>query len=233
MKRADIFFALGFAAIFVPFFVSEGLYAIFIRFTTEWAFVASFIKFALLATLGEMLGHRIRTGRYHSEGFGILPRALVWGFLGMSVKAAFLIFGTGVPSIAGQLGMADTGSVMTGGITAGKVLLAFCISFFLNIFYAPVLMVTHRISDIHIGATGGTLAGFFTVPDIPKIISKIDWTTMWGFVLKKTIPIFWIPAQTVTFLLPAEFQVLFAAILSIVLGVILAFASGSKAIARS
>ncbi len=233
MKRADIFFALGFAAVFIPFFLSEGLYAIFMRFTTEWAFVASFIKFALLATLGEMLGHRIRTGRYYSAGFGLLPRALVWGFLGMSVKAAFLIFGTGVPSIAGQLGMADTGSVMTGGLTAGKVFLAFSISFFLNIFYAPVLMVTHRISDLHIGVTGGTLAGFFTIPDIPKLFSKIDWTTMWGFVLKKTIPVFWIPAQTVTFLLPAEFQILFAAILSIVLGVVLAFAAGSKVTARS
>jgi hypothetical protein len=117
---------------------------------------------------------------------------------------------------------------MQGGITAAKVLLAFSISTFLNIFYAPVLMVTHRISDLHIGATGGTLGGFFTVPDTAGLLKQIDWNTMWGFVLKKTIPLFWIPAQTVTFLLPAEFQILFAAILSIVLGVILAFAAAGK-----
>ncbi len=218
----------AFVVIFVPFFLSENLYAFFRNFTTEWAFTASFIKFALLATMGEMLGHRIRTGRYTSPGFGILPRALVWGFLGMTVKAAFLIFGAGVPSVAGQLGMTDPGAVMKGGITAAKVLLAFSISSFLNIFYAPVLMVTHRISDLHIGATGGTLAGFFTVPDTAGLLKQIDWNTMWGFVLKKTIPLFWIPAQTVTFLLPAEFQILFAAILSIVLGVILAFAAAGK-----
>ncbi|MCK7530557.1 MAG: Mpv17/PMP22 family protein [Marinilabiliales bacterium] len=43
-----------------------------------------------------------------------------------------------------------------------------------------------------------------------------------AIVLKKTIPFFWIPAQTITFLLPPEFQILFAALLSTVLGVILA-----------
>lgn len=228
MKRADIVFIAAFTAIFVPFFLSDELYAFFRNFTTEWAFTASFVKFALLATMGEMLGHRIRTGSYTSTGFGLLPRALVWGFLGMTVKAAFLIFGAGVPAVAGQLGMADTGAVMAGSITAAKVLLAFSISFFLNIFYAPVLMVTHRVTDLHIGATGGTLAGFFTAPDTAGLLRQIDWKTMWGFVLIKTIPLFWIPAQTVTFLLPAEFQILFAAILSIVLGVILAFAAAGK-----
>ncbi len=228
MKKADLVFIAGFAAIFIPFFISEGLYAFFRSFTTEWAFTASFIKFALLATMGEMLGHRIRTGRYSSPGFGLLPRVLVWGFLGMSVKAAFLIFAAGAPAVAGHLGMADTEAVMSGSISALKVLLAFSISFFLNIFYAPVLMVTHRVTDLHIGATGGTLAGFFSVPDTAGLLRQIDWKTMWGFVLKKTIPLFWIPAQTVTFLLPGEFQILFAAVLSTVLGVILAFAAAGK-----
>jgi hypothetical protein len=44
---------------------------------------------------------------------------------------------------------------------------------------------------------------------------------MWGFVYKKTIPFFWIPAHTVTFLLPAEIRVLFAVVLSVVLGLLL------------
>ncbi|WP_321415721.1 Mpv17/PMP22 family protein [uncultured Desulfobacter sp.] len=45
---------------------------------------------------------------------------------------------------------------------------------------------------------------------------------------KKTLPFFWIPAHTITFLLPPDFQVLFAAILGIVLGIILAVAGLSK-----
>jgi hypothetical protein len=53
---------------------------------------------------------------------------------------------------------------------------------------------------------------------------ELDWTTMWGFVFKKTIPLFWIPAQTINFMLPEEYRVLFAAFLSIVLGVLLSVA---------
>lgn len=45
--------------------------------------------------MGEMLGSRIRTGIYLPEGFALLYRAVVWGFLGMTVKAAFMIFGGG------------------------------------------------------------------------------------------------------------------------------------------
>jgi hypothetical protein len=44
-------------------------------------------------------------------------------------------------------------------------------------------------------------------------------------VFKKTIPFFWYPAHTVTFLLPSEQRVLFAALLGIALGVLLALSS--------
>jgi len=43
-----------------------------------------------------------------------------------------------------------------------------------------------------------------------------------NFVLLKTIPFFWIPAHTLTFLLPKEYRIVIAAFLSVVLGVILA-----------
>jgi hypothetical protein len=56
------------------------------------------------------------------------------------------------------------------------------------------------------------------------MLKKIDWQVMWGFVFKKTLPLFWIPAHTVTFLLPEMHRVLFAALLGIVLGTILAIA---------
>ncbi|EQB89040.1 hypothetical protein M918_22160 [Clostridium sp. BL8] len=54
------------------------------------------------------------------------------------------------------------------------------------------------------------------------LIKTIDWYGYIGFVVCKTIPIFWIPAHTITFLLPSEYRVLTAALLSIVLGAILA-----------
>ena len=227
MKRSDWIFILAFVAIFVPFFVSGRLFEFFVWFSTEWAFTASFIKFALLATMGEMLGSRIRTGIYLPAGFGLIRRAIVWGFLGMTVKAAFMIFGNGVPSIIDHLGMSDTSAIMAGPVTLPKILLAFCISFFLNIFYAPLLMITHRISDLHIASAHGEKSRLFRMPDVAQMLASVEWRSMWGFVLKKTIPFFWIPAQTVTFLLPPEFQILFAALLSTVLGVILALSGQS------
>lgn len=228
MKRTDIIFTLVFIALFVPFFLSRQLYEFFVWFSTDWAFTASFIKFAILATMGEMLGSRIRTGSYLPEGFSLLYRAFVWGFLGMTVKAAFMIFGGGVPSILSHLGMDDPAAVMAGPLTGARVLLAFAISTLLNIFYAPVLMVTHRVSDLHIAAAAGDRRKLMTVPDVRKLLASIDWDSMWGIVLKKSIPLFWIPAQTVNFLLPEEFRMLVAALYSTVLGVILALAAGKK-----
>ena len=42
--------------------------------------------------------------------------------------------------------------------------------------------------------------------------------------LLRTIPLFWIPAHTVSFLLPPDYQVLYAALLGVALGLILALA---------
>ena len=50
---------------------------------------------------------------------------------------------------------------------------------------------------------------------------KIDWNIQYDFVFKKTIPLFWYPAHTITFMLPGNYQVLFAAVLGVVLGLIL------------
>jgi hypothetical protein len=227
MKRSDIIFIIVFIGLFVPFFLSDRLYEFFVWFSTDWAFSASFIKFAILATMGEMLGSRIRTGIYLPQGFALVYRAIVWGFLGMTVKAAFVIFGGGVPIIMSYLGMENPQAVMAGPVTGARVLLAFAISIFLNIFYAPVLMVTHRVSDLHIAVAAGDRHKLLRVPDVTRLLASIDWNSMWGIVLKKSIPLFWIPAQAVNFLLPEEFRILVAAIYSTVLGVILALAAGA------
>jgi len=89
-------------------------------------------------------------------------------------------------------------------------------------------MTVHKITDTHIQNNNGTFSGFFKPMKTENILAGIDWKMHWGFVLKKSIPLFWIPAHTVTFLLPPDFQILFAAILGIVLGVLLAFASISR-----
>jgi hypothetical protein len=106
-----------------------------------------------------------------------------------------------------------------------QLLTAFAVGTMLNLFFAPVFMTVHKITDAHIVQTGGTLHGFFSPVNIREIMAGINWRVQWDFVFKKTIPLFWIPAQTLNFLLPAEYRVLVAAIYSIILGIILAIAA--------
>ena len=124
--------------------------------------------------------------------------------------------------------LTHAGEAMEGALTMAKVGVAFSISLFLNIFYAPVLMTVHKITDSHIGITGGTIRGLFTRIDVQEILFSTDWKSLWGFVIKRTIPLFWIPAQTLNFLMPEEFRVLIAAFYGIILGMLLAFAARAK-----
>jgi len=135
----------------------------------------------------------------------------VWGILGVFIWIAFGIFSFGV-----------TGIFFAGSVpeTAGMRLLnAFTISLFMNIIFAPIMMMTHHVTDTYIAQNGGKfpLRGFALLP----LLKNINWEKMWGFVYKRTIPFFWIPAHTVTFLLPEELRVLFAVALSVILGLLL------------
>lgn len=190
--------------------------------------IMSFLKFALLSTMGELLGLRISSGKYYYRGFGILPRALVWGFLGMGINMAFVVFSQGVPAFAGYLGVSDPTAIMAGPVCLKKIALAFTISVTMNCIFAPVFMTLHKITDTHILNTGGTLKGLFTPIPMGSILQNLNWQIQWNFVFKKTIPLFWFPAHTITFLLPEDLRVLFAALLGVALGVILAIAARKK-----
>jgi len=225
MKRTrnDFFFVLFIFFLFLPFVLSADLYQWFTGFNKDHGVIASFIKFAILATTGEVLGLRIRTGKYYAKGFGIIPRAIVWGFLGMTIYYAFKIFGAGTPVFLTGLGFE-----LNMELTSSQVITAFIISTGMNLIYAPVMMTLHKLTDMHILANGGTIRGLFNKFEAGKHIVSMDWQTQWDFVFKKTIPFFWIPAHTITFMLPGEWRVLFAAILGIMLGVLLAVAAKFK-----
>lgn len=230
MKRNDIIVIVVVALVLLPFFVSKAVYNFYIDFNAKHSMITSFIKFAILATFGETIGLRIRTGKYNQPGFGIIPRGIVWGLLGLTINMAFMIFTDGTLSFLGKMGVANPMAIFTGALTLKKVGVALCISSTLNLIYAPVMMTLHKITDTHIMNNGGTVAGLFKPIQMGNIMASLNWKVQWDFVFKKTIPFFWIPAHTITFLLPAEFRVLFAAVLGIALGVLLAIASlkGSK-----
>ncbi len=206
------------------FSISETVLESYLSFTRSHGMLASFIKFALLATLGELIGLRIKTGNYYETGFGVLPRAIVWGFLGLSIKMAFVIFASGVPLFLSYCGLTGADTILAGTLSFKKVFVAACISITMNIMFAPLMMTFHKITDIHIVNNGGTVKGLFRPIAFRNILLNLNWDVQWNFVFMKTIPYFWIPAHTITFLLAAEFQVLFAALLGIALGTILALA---------
>jgi hypothetical protein len=228
LKKQDLIFLVLLILLFLPFFTSKQVYEAYKNFNHSHGFVMAFIKFGILATLGEVIGLRIKSGKYYEQGFGILPRAVVWGFLGLTIKLAFLIFASGTPVFIQYLGMKNAIEIFKGPFSLNKLIIAFSISASLNIIYAPVMMTFHKITDTHILKTGGTIRGLFTPIAFVPILQNLNWDVQWNFVFKKTIPFFWIPAHTITFLLPSDFRVLFAAFLGIVLGVILAIANLKK-----
>jgi hypothetical protein len=225
VTRKDLLFLVALVLFFSPFFLFDEVFRSYYRFNLEHGVLMSFIKFAILATLGEVIGLRIKTGSYHQKGFGLFPRAIVWGFLGITIYMAFAIFSAGTPVFLAKIGFVDAEATLDDLLSWRKVVVAFSISTALNLFYAPVLMTFHKITDLHILENGGTLKGFLSPIDFARVFREINWDVQWNFVFKRTIPLFWIPAQTITFLLPEEFRVLFAAFLGIVLGVLLAIAA--------
>lgn len=228
MRTKDFIFILIVILIFLPFMISDALYDWYLSFNAEHGMVMSFLKFGILATIGELLGLRISRGVYYFDGFGVLPRAIVWGIFGMGINMAFIVFSAGVPAFVGYMGMNNPSGVMSGALTPEKVLLAFSISVVMNSIFAPVFMTLHKITDTHIMNNGGTLRGLFTPIKMGEIMQNLNWKVQWGFVFKKTIPLFWFPAHTITFLLPGEMRVLFAALLGVLLGVILSIAARKK-----
>jgi hypothetical protein len=244
MKKNDFFFLLIALAILFPFipfpFLKTSIHDVFLYNEKYWV-LTSFIKFGVLATLGEVLGLRIKTGSYIAQGFGMLPRAIVWGFLGITIKLAFVVFSSGVPVfLEKSCGLEDATLSMKArdivdassqGLGWTRLLTAFSISVLLNVFYGPVMMTFHKIMDTHITDNGGTVRGLFRPIKFGAIFPRINWFVQWDFVFKRSIPFFWLPAHLVTFLLPGEYRIAYAAIMGIALGVFLAIASqkGKKA----
>ncbi len=228
MKSKDLFFALIAVLIFLPFVLSEQLYSFYVTFNAEHGMVMSFLKFAVLATMGELLGLRISTGNYYFKGFGIVPHAVIWGLFGMWINLAFVVFSNGVPAFAGYLGVENPVGILAGALSWKKVLLAFSISVMMNTSFGPVFMTLHKVTDAHILSHQGALSCLFRPIKMSQIIQNLNWKVQWEFVFKKTIPFFWFPAHTITFLLPGEQRIMCAALLSVFLGVLLSIAARKK-----
>ena len=175
---------LGYGLVLVlSLLLSNTVLRAYVALTDAHPFAAGFCKFALLATFGESLAQRMLVGRYLPPRFGLVPRALAWGALGICITLAFMIFSAGVPLAMSRIGMDWAARALAGPFGTEKLLTAFAISLCLNTLFAPVLMVAHKVSDLHIARYEGTLRCLWHLPDVGGLLKSVNWDVMWRPVL--------------------------------------------------
>ncbi len=158
-------------------------------------------QFGLLGTLGELIaaGLRARRPALPCTSLELLAKVGAWALLGLVIKAGFV----------GMRGftLALLEHRMLPAFLGSGVGLAFALSALTNLFFGPQMMLFHRLEDNLILRRRGF-----------EGMAPALWTLLW----------FWVPAHTLTFSLPVDFQVGLAALWSVVLGVILGTAAGRR-----
>jgi len=207
MKQSDFKFGIG-IVLLIMFLVIPVTHQAFFGFTDTYKLLGGFIKFFIFASIGDLISQRITQGNYAVKG--LFFKALVWGFIGVMIVLVFEIFSNGVLFLQTQGLLPFAGNTF---------FFALFTSIFMNLIFAPTMMLFHRISDHYIehklSASSHKLQDTLVSLDMNKFIT---------FVIFKTIPLFWIPAHTITFLLSETYRVLFASLLGVALGLILGFA---------
>ena len=176
-------------------------------------YIMGFIKFALLATAGELIAAYITNGK-PSAPVKIVWRFIIWGFIGVWITFMMKVNSNAASSMMAQ-------GLLPGG--ENVFLRALYTSVIMNTTFGPTFMAVHKCTDKIL-----ELSAKKEKATLNAVITGIDWKTFVGFTLLKTVPLFWIPAHTVTFMLPSQYQVIMAAALSVALGIVLSFGNRKK-----
>ncbi len=215
MRKGDFIFVLALIAA-IGFIVSPWTHPLFVTATNAHPYLMGFAKFAVLATMGDLLAFRLMNKRW-SILTGQVLRTINWGFVGMVVVLMFGIFSTGVTA------QMEKGMLPGAGI---PIVTAFLISLCMNVLSAPFLMGAHRFGDVLIDLKFGKENKGKPITR-KRAIEAANWGGFVDFTVLKVIPFFWVPAHTISFLLPAEYRVVFAASLSIAMGILQAYSKRS------
>lgn len=186
-------------------FTAKGLEQ-FGNVTKYHPYAMGFLKFALLAMFGELLKARLKTGSWKVDLFP--ARMIVWGFFGLIMTVAFALFANGIQAMMGTPLWFGEPPMLSKSF-GNQFIFAISTSFWMNMIFAYPMMLGHEWVNAVLAKRGFVGGGEF--------LSRLD-AGAWGSFIPKTILYFWIPAHTVTFLLPAEFRVLMGALLSVALG---------------
>lgn len=173
----------------------------YIQWVTQNPLLSAAVQFAILGTLGEILSYSLQQKRaaIPCSWLQLIGKMFAWALLGVIIKYAF----------AGMKGF--TAALVEHNLLprffAAGFGRALAVSVFTNTLFGPQMMVFHRLEDNLILRRKG-FAGI---------------TNAW-----KTLLWFWIPAHTLTFLLPADLQIGLAALWSLALGLIMGFSKSKQ-----
>jgi len=164
-------------------------------------YLSAAIQFGLLGTVGELAAASLKARRLTLPCtlFQVFLKVLAWALLGLVIKAGFV----GMKGFTRAL----LDHHILPAFLASGIGWAFSLSTLTNLFFGPQMMLFHRLEDNLILRRRG-FDGM-----LPAI---------------RTLVWFWIPAHTLTFSLPAEFQVGLAALWSLALGLILGLAASRR-----
>jgi hypothetical protein len=159
------------------------------------------VQFGILGTIGEVISCSIKAKQFVLPGkwYQVAAKLLAWALLGIVIKYGFV----GMKGFTRAL----LDHQMLPAILGSGIGWAFAVSVLTNLFFGPQMMFFHRLED-NLILWEWNLSG----------ITTAWWTLLW----------FWIPAHTVTFSLPSEYQIGLAAVWSLVLGLILGLSKGLK-----
>ncbi len=176
----------------------------YLSFVKTYPLISSAIQVAVLGMLGELVAIRVRTKKWYFFGPGpwrILAKIVVWAFLGITFKYAFVGFFGFVDALI-EKGM------WFAQAESNLFIRAVSVSTFTNLIFGPVMVLFHRLCDNFIEKK----------PMDWNSLAKAWTTLLW----------FWIPAHTITFSLPSHLQVGLAAVWAFVLGIILGYFAREK-----
>jgi hypothetical protein len=205
LKKGDIL--AGFLYVFLfyitYYLIKNGMLA---WFNISHPYMAGFLQFFIYATAGELISTRIIASSWKFDKI-LIFKALVWGIGGIIITLNFKIFFIGIK-----------GAMEEGLLPFRKspLALAFYTSSASNLMYGPI----HSAFTITMGV-------YLELRMIKKqaicvydAINTINWEQFVKFIILKCILFFWIPVNTMTFLLPNEYRVICAAILSLFFGIL-------------
>ncbi len=166
----------------------------YIEFVKTYPIISAMIQFAILGTLGDIVSFWIIKKKF------VLPYKTKIIFLKM-LEWAFLavLIKYAFVGFNGFVQALIEHSFLPNLSGIGK---SFAISTTMNLQFGPFLVLMHRLLDNLIARQKNW-----------KNIDKGFYSLLW----------FWIPAHTITFILPKELQIGLAAIWSLALGIILGF----------